>query len=141
MDSLDLFKAVCRKKSCTFVYDGILESSTVRLEVPDLSQCHFSVLGDWGPTYRLDLRGEIPIKIELKRGAAWEVFEARPKSLAFESHRDPDVRQQTPLFTRIPWIEKDLFINVYYDQTGEIHFSQLSPVRPQKLWDKIIVRA
>ena len=141
MENSKLIDNVLKPKSFAFQFSGLFECSSIKVSIPDLSQCDYSVIGDWGPTYRVQLNHDFPIGLELQTPEGWQLFQITPKTLAFESPRDPEVRSETPLFTRIPWPEKDLFLNVYFNPSGEVSFAQVAPLKPQKLWDKVIVSA
>lgn len=113
---------VLSRSKIEFYLADLFEEVHVVILMPDLSKAPYDVWGDWGPMYRLHLAGDWPIFLETTSAESnrKEKYEIRLQELHLDSPMLASDREKFPLVMKIPFEEKNLGLEIYFDSTAKV---------------------
>ncbi len=106
------------EKTVKFCLNSLFDKTEVEIKIPDLSQNRYSVWGDWGPMYTLQLNPKSPIRITFHLKDRSEEYGLDCKTVQLNSPMLVDERKEFPLCFEIEDSAKDLKYHVFLDSSG-----------------------
>jgi hypothetical protein len=110
------------KRDVVFDWKSPVHDTLIKLLIPDLSDCAYSVWGDWGPMYRIDVNAIEPFKIEYRDKNSDSVVNQclEIKNVELNSPMLHEERKIHPLFFIIPDEKKGFIYHLFFNIVGKV---------------------
>lgn len=118
------------EKTISFTWNHENGSCRVKIELPDTRQNSYTVWGDWGPMYEIDINPKELIKISYD-GNSLGTIESDPLDLSRFHLNSPALwkqREKYPFFFVIPDKKRNMVFHLYSDVNGNISYVEAAPL-------------
>ena len=128
MEDKQLIDYVLRQREVFITIPGPWRQKTqLAISIPDLRDAPRRVSGDWGPMYTVSIPPGHPVELAVSAGSdeGQSVERLDIARLQVDSPMLASERRETPLVMKLPVVEQDGLLQLFFDATGTVVRAEL----------------